>query len=70
MNGGLLERFGLTNAKQDKISKILMWTTMTGDKGAILVGGVPNYLYYKNEFKKKNPEASEQEVIDHAIKKV
>ena len=69
MNGGLLERFGLTNAKQDKISKILMWTTMTGDKGAILVGGVPNYLYYKNEFKKKNPEASEQEVIDHAIKK-
>ena len=69
MNGGLLERFGLTNANQDKISKILMWTTMTGDKGAILVGGVPNYLYYKNEFKKKNPEASEQEVIDHAIKK-
>ena len=67
MNGGLLESFGLSNARQDKISKILMWTTMTGDKGAILVGGIPNYLYYKNKFKKKNPEASEQEAIDHAI---
>jgi hypothetical protein len=67
MNGGLLEKFGLTNTKQDQISKILMWTTMAGDKGAILVGGVPNYLYYKNKFKKKNPNATEQEAIDHAI---
>ena len=67
MNGGLLERFGLTNAKQDQISKILMWTTMAGDKGAILVGGVPNYLHYKNKFKEKNPNATEQEAIDYAI---
>jgi hypothetical protein len=67
MNGGLLERFGLTNTKQDQISKILMWTTMAGDKGAILVGGVPNYLYYKNKFKEKNPNATEQEAIDYAI---
>jgi len=67
MNGGLLQRFGLTNEKQDQISKILMWTTMAGDKGAILVGGVPNYLYYKNKFKKANPNATEQEAIDHAI---
>ena len=69
MNGGLLERFGLTNTKQDQISKILMWSTMAGDKGAILVGGVPNYLYYKNKFKKANPNATEQEAIDHAILK-
>ena len=67
MNGGLLQQFGLTNEKQDKISKVLMWTTMAGDKGAILVGGVPNYLYYKNKFKKANPNATEQEAIDHAI---
>ena len=46
-----------------------MWTTMAGDKGAILVGGVPNYLYYKNKFKKANPNATEQEAIDHAILK-
>ena len=69
MNGGLLESFGLTNERQDQISKILMWTTMAGDKGAILVGGVPNYLHYKNKFKEKNPNATEQEVIDHAIVK-
>ena len=42
---------------------------MTGDKGAILIGGIPNYVYYKNQYKKKNPNASKQEVIDYAIRK-
>ena len=40
-----------------------------GDMGAIFLGGSPNYLYYKAEFKKKNPNATEQEAIDYAIEK-
>ena len=28
-----------------------------------------NYNYYKEQYRKKNPKASEQEVIDYAIKK-
>lgn len=40
-----------------------------GDVGAIMLGGLPNYLHYKNEFTKTNPDATEQQVIDYAIKK-
>jgi len=46
-----------------------MYTTKLGDKGAIYLGGAPNYSYYKSEFKKKNPKATEQQAIDYAIKK-
>tara|TARA_R110001592_G_scaffold68361_1_gene209544 strand:- start:2964 stop:11540 length:8577 start_codon:yes stop_codon:yes gene_type:complete len=69
MNGGLLEQFGLSKQNLDTATKMLMWTTMVGDKGAIIFGGLPNYLYYKNQFKTKNPNATDQEVIDFAIKK-
>jgi uncharacterized short protein YbdD (DUF466 family) len=47
----------------------LMWTTKFGDRTAIMLGGMPNYNYYKDEYKKQNPNATEQEVIDYAIKK-
>ena len=47
----------------------LMWTTKKGDIGAIMLGGLPNYSYYKAEFKKKNPGATEQQAIDYAVKK-
>jgi hypothetical protein len=69
MNGGLLEQFGLSKQNLDTATRMLMWTTMVGDKGAIIFGGLPNYLYYKNQFKTKNPNATDQEVIDFAIKK-
>jgi len=47
----------------------LMYLVKQGDKGAIVVGGIPNYAHYKAEYKKSNPVATEQEVIDYAIKK-
>ena len=46
-----------------------MFTTKFGDRTAIMLGGMPNYLYYKDTYKKKNPGASEQQVIDYAIKR-
>ena len=46
-----------------------MWTTKFGDRSAIMLGGMANYNYYKEQYRKKNPKASEQEVIDYAIKK-
>ena len=51
------------------IMKIMMAPVKYGDMGAIFLGGSPNYLYYKAEFKKKNPNATEQEAIDYAIEK-
>ena len=45
----------------------LMGMIKWGDKTAIMTGGLPNYSYYKAEFKKENPNATEQQAIDHAI---
>jgi len=53
-------------AKQWAVN-FLMWNTKKGDIGAIMLGGLPNYSYYKSEFKKKNPKATEQQAIDYAI---
>ena len=50
-------------------TNFLMWTTKKGDIGAIMLGGLPNYSYYKSEFKKNNPKATEKQAIDYAIKK-
>ena len=47
----------------------LMWTTKFGDRTAIMLGGMPNYSYYKDQYKKQNPKATEQQVIDYAIKR-
>ena len=53
---------------KDWIVNFAMWTTKFGDKSAIFLGGMPNYSYYKAQFKKKNPGATEQEAIDYAVK--
>lgn len=47
---------------------IMMYLVKQGDKGAIMVGGVPNYVFYKNKFKQDNPQATEQEAIDYAVR--
>ena len=47
----------------------MMYFTKFGDRAAIFIGGMPNYSYYKADFKKKNPKATEQQAIDYAIKK-
>ena len=45
-----------------------MYLVKAGDMGGVM-GSIPNYLYYKEEYKKKNPNATEQQIKDYAIKK-
>ena len=69
MNGGVLNSIGITKERQNNYTRWLMSTTMLGDKAAIIFGGVPNYLYYKKQFKAKNENSTEQQAIDYAIKR-
>ena len=55
--------------KLNAIVSVMMYLVKQGDKGAIIIGGVPNYIIYKNNFKKANPKATEQQAIDYAIKR-
>ena len=57
------------NTSDNFIVKLMMAPVKYGDLGAIFLGGSPNYSYYKAEFQKKNPTATEQQAIDHAIRK-
>jgi len=58
----------IPNQSKEFMINMAMWTTKFGDATAIYAGGAPNYLYYKKQFKKNNPTATEQEAIDYAIK--
>ena len=53
----------------DKVVDFLMYLVKQGDKGGIM-GSIPNYAYYKDQFRSKNPKASEQQVISYAVTKV
>ena len=57
----------LGSRTKDWIVNFLMAQVIVGDRTAIMLGGAPNYSYYKDQFKKNNPNATEQEAIDHAI---
>jgi hypothetical protein len=64
------ERTGIIpESTKNKLVDVLMYNVKAGDAAAIYLGGMPNYLYYKDQYRKKNPNATEQEVIDYAIKK-
>ena len=52
----------------NKYVQFMLSAITLGDKGGVL-GGIPNYLFYKDQFKKKNPKATEQQAIDYAVKK-
>ena len=67
INGDLLSQIGLTKQNQNSLTNILMATTMAGDKGAILIGGLPNYRFYKAQALKDGK--SEEEAIEIAIVK-
>ena len=54
---------------QNKFVNILMSFTMLGDKGAIMLGGLPNYRFYKAKYFAENENATEQDAIDYAIKR-
>jgi hypothetical protein len=59
----------LPPGKTSEIVEALMFLIKQGDKGAILIGGVPNYMYYKDQYKAKNPNTTEQQAVDYAINK-
>ena len=52
---------------KDFVVNFMMWTTKFGDKTAIMVGGLPNYSFYKAKAIKNG--ATEQEAIQIAIRK-
>jgi hypothetical protein len=48
----------------------LMWPVTQGDKHSAMVGAMGNYLYYKDVYMQKNPNATQDEVIKFAADKV
>jgi hypothetical protein len=65
---GIVQKF-FNREVQNKFVNTLMSFTMFGDKGAIMLGGLPNYRFYRAEYLSKNENATEQDAIDYAIKK-
>ena len=64
----LFSRTNKINDARIKFLDGLMYMIKQGDKVGIM-GGMPNYLYYKDQYLKKNPNATEKQVIDYAIKR-
>jgi hypothetical protein len=59
---------GTSKTDFNKVRNFFMYLVKVGDMAGVM-GSIPNYAYYKDEYKKKNPTATEQEAIDFAIKK-
>ena len=57
------------DATKNFMLNFLMYNVKLGDRTAIMLGGMPNYLYYKAQYKKQNPKGTEQQAIDYAIRK-
>ena len=51
----------------DDVVSFMMGLVTAGDRHAIIIGGMPNYKFYKDRYMKENPEATEQEAVDYAI---
>jgi hypothetical protein len=62
-NDGMIEM--VPNQYWDNYVNFIMYTTKFGDKAAIYLGGMPNYLYYKDQALKKGK--TEQEAQKEAI---
>jgi hypothetical protein len=62
------KRVLITDKNVSNWQNSLMHLIKVGDKGGVM-GGLANYLYYKDEFKAKNPNATEQQAIDYASRK-
>ena len=53
---------------KDNVIATMMWLVKQGDKMGVM-GGIANYLYYKEQFLKDNPNATEQDAMTYAAKK-
>ena len=54
---------------KENVIAVMMWLVKQGDKMGVM-GGIANYLYYKEQFLKDNPNATEQDAMTYAAKKV
>jgi len=61
-----MKQFIPSPAKQFYVN-FMMYTTKFGDRAAIMLGGMPNYLYYKDQALKDGK--TEQQATDIAIRK-
>tara|TARA_R100000773_G_scaffold1191_5_gene1864 strand:- start:531 stop:9518 length:8988 start_codon:yes stop_codon:yes gene_type:complete len=52
-----------------RVVDALMWFVKSGDKGGVM-GSIPAYSYFKDQFKKNNPNSTDQQAIDFALDKV
>ena len=52
-----------------RVVDAMMWFVKTGDKGGVM-GSIPAYSYYKDQFKKDNPQSTDKQAIDFALDKV
>ena len=66
----------LTSDTKNQLINVIMTGIRLGDRYAIMLGGMPNYLYYKDEFSKKFPkrkgeseEVYKKRQVDYAIAK-
>ena len=55
--------------KLGKVMDFFTYLIKVGDKGGVM-GSIPNYSFYKQQFKDKNPNATDQQAINFAIRKV
>jgi hypothetical protein len=55
-----------TNRHYSGLIDLSMQLVKQGDKAGIM-GGMPVYLHYKEQYKKQNPGSTEQQAIDYAI---
>ena len=53
---------------KNNVIATMMWLVKQGDRTGVM-GGIANYLYYKEKFLKDNPKATEQDAMTYAAKK-
>lgn len=54
--------------KKGQVTTVGLLPSIMADKGAILIGGAPIYQYHYDKFRKENPDATNKEAVDHAVR--
>jgi hypothetical protein len=67
-NNSLVDSSIFSGERGQFFTNVLMYLVKTGDAGAIYMGGLANYSYYKDEYMRKNPNAGEADAVAYAIR--